>query len=71
VPLVEILADDPVPNIRINVAKAIVPLAPLTQAAGLAKLKAAEQKMTNDGDRDVRYFAGVGLGALQNVQPHA
>lgn len=61
------LAEDPIPNIRFNVAKALEVLATVvgTQPGGQEVVKdtlvPAIRKLKDDSDADVRYFAGKAL----------
>jgi serine/threonine-protein phosphatase 2A regulatory subunit A len=61
-PLVIRLAQDPVPNIRFNVAKTIHTLIPLLDsAAAQQKVKPTLSKLFDDTDRDVKFFASQAL----------
>jgi serine/threonine-protein phosphatase 2A regulatory subunit A len=61
------LAEDPIPNIRFNVAKALEVLATVVgpQPGGQEVVKdalvPAIRKLKDDSDADVRYFAGKAL----------
>merc|ERR1711964_716057 len=57
-PLVLKLGDDPVPNIRFNVAKALSNMAPLLEAGLVsAKIVPVLRKLAGDSDVDVQFFA--------------
>ncbi|KAI9090824.1 armadillo-type protein [Phlyctochytrium arcticum] len=61
-PTINTLANDPIPNIRFNVAKALEQIIPLVRKANLGnalaeQIQPALTKMSEDGDVDVRYFA--------------
>jgi serine/threonine-protein phosphatase 2A regulatory subunit A len=66
-PTVISLSEDPIPNIRFNVAKALETLTPsLKQDANTVDLIESTvvpslQKLTNDKDVDVRFFASRAL----------
>jgi len=62
-PLVIRMADDPVPNIRFNVAKTVAVLIPLIDSNLVQqKVKPILNKLFNeDADRDVKFFAGQAL----------
>jgi serine/threonine-protein phosphatase 2A regulatory subunit A len=70
-PTVISLSNDPIPNIRFNVAKSLEALIPLLKnnesASGLyeSTVKPALEKLTEDVDVDVKYFA---LRALESAQ---
>ncbi|KAJ3357795.1 hypothetical protein HDU83_002923 [Entophlyctis luteolus] len=69
IPTLNSLAVDPIPNIRFNVAKSLEKLIPLLRKNGLAALlsdpiKPTLSKLCDDGDMDVRYFAGRALTGL-------
>ena len=61
------LLQDPIPNIRFNVAKSLEVVAttfgrtPEGQAVAKEKIIPAVQGLTNDPDADVRYFAARAL----------
>lgn len=61
------LASDPIPNIRFNVAKALEVLTTVLaqQEGGIELVKEniipSLEKLKDDGDADVRYFAGKAL----------
>lgn len=62
IPTVIHLANDPIPNIRFNVAKALEQIIPLAKKAGLSSLiteqvKPSLLKLNEDADQDVRFFA--------------
>ncbi|CAO3586864.1 unnamed protein product [Absidia cylindrospora] len=66
-PTVLELADDPIPNVRFNVAKSLQVLTPLlrndpaTENLALSQVKPALEKMNGDADMDVRWFAEKAL----------
>lgn len=61
-PLVLLLAVDPVPNVRFNAAKALQRLQPLLNSAVVQQqLKPCLQQLAEDADKDVRYYAVQGL----------
>lgn len=70
-PTVISLSDDPIPNIRFNVAKSLEALIPLlknnAQAAGLydTTVKPALEKLREDVDGDVKFFASRALEGAQ------
>lgn len=51
------MADDPVPNIRFNVAKSIEAIYSKMSPGGKFKVEACIKKMCNDQDFDCQYFA--------------
>ena len=58
------MADDKVPNVRFNVAKALQQLMPLLDASVVQqRVKPCLLKLVEDKDKDVRYFAEQGLQA--------
>ncbi|CAO3653378.1 unnamed protein product [Mucor hiemalis] len=65
------LVDDPIPNVRFNVAKSLEVLAPILNAdpatAELVQTKVAEvlKKLSEDTDVDVRWFAEKALLSVQ------
>lgn len=69
---VVILASDPIPNIRFNVAKALEVLATVLSEQDGGKevvqesILPALSKLKNDSDPDVRYFAGKALDVRQD-----
>lgn len=61
-PLVLRMAQDPVPNIRFNVAKTLQTLIPLLDPNVVqTKVKTTLSKLFDDADRDVKFFAGQAL----------
>lgn len=66
------LVDDPIPNVRFNVAKSLEVLAPILNAdpatAELVQTKVAEvlRKLSEDTDVDVRWFAEKALLSGKN-----
>ncbi|KND03739.1 protein phosphatase 2A structural subunit TPD3 [Spizellomyces punctatus DAOM BR117] len=61
-PTIGNLANDPIPNIRFNVAKSLEQIIPLARKANLStavndQIKPALAKLAEDSDVDVRYFA--------------
>jgi len=61
-PLVIRLAQDPVPNIRFNVAKTIHTLVPLLDGGVVQqKVKPCLSKLFDDTDRDVKFYASQAL----------
>jgi serine/threonine-protein phosphatase 2A regulatory subunit A len=69
VPLAVTLGADPIPNIRFNAAKSMGVMIPLLKKANMQptlndKLKPTLQKMTEDSDMDVRYYAQQSLTLL-------
>ncbi|KAJ3057269.1 protein phosphatase 2, regulatory subunit A [Rhizophlyctis rosea] len=65
IPTVVQLANDPIPNIRFNVAKSLEVIAPLAKKSGAdldaVGVKGALNKLNGDSDVDVRYFAARAL----------
>ena len=69
VPTISGLSTDPIPNIRFNVAKSMEQLIPLMKKTDLIPLvndpiKPALQRLTEDADQDVRFFAQRALMAI-------
>ena len=61
-PLVIRMAQDPVPNIRFNVAKTLHGLIPLLDTNVVqTRVKPALSKLFDDTDRDVKFFASQAL----------
>lgn len=61
-PLVLKLAQDPVPNIRFNVAKTLHSLIPLLDSSVVqTKIKPCLQELLKDSDRDVKFYASQAL----------
>ena len=61
-PMLLPMAEDPVANIRMNVAKAMKEfIRPLEQATVDEKLKPVLHKLLHDGDRDVRFYASAAI----------
>jgi len=61
-PLVIRMAQDPVPNIRFNVAKTLHSLIPhLDTTAVQTKVKPCLSKLFDDTDRDVKFYASQAL----------
>lgn len=58
------LKDDPVPNIRFNVAKAYTQLLPHLDKSTQSKVQAALEGLQGDKDVDVKYYAQQGLKHL-------
>jgi len=59
------LANDNVANVRFNVAKTLQRIGPVLDNAALEnQVKPCLDKLNNDNDMDVRYFASEALGAL-------
>mmetsp|Transcript_14633 Transcript_14633/g.22608 ORF Transcript_14633/g.22608 Transcript_14633/m.22608 type:complete len:745 (+) Transcript_14633:114-2348(+) len=65
-PLILDCAQDYVPNIRFNVAKALSVVAPKCTRAACADIISTLQTLVEDSDRDVRYFAKQSLDSLQS-----
>lgn len=68
-PMVSVLAADPIPNIRFNIAKSLSTIIPLLKKANLQpvlseKVKPILVKMQDDGDVDVRYYSQVALALV-------
>lgn len=65
-PTLLLLATDPIPNIRFNVAKALGSIAESFKNAGLKwadeSIKPVLVRMRDDTDEDVKYFSGQSLG---------
>eukprot|EP00043_Microstomoeca_roanoka_P007351 m.70801 g.70801 ORF g.70801 m.70801 type:complete len:597 (+) comp13790_c1_seq1:109-1899(+) len=68
VPLAVSLADDKIPNIRINVAKTLqVMLEHLKQSKHMrSEIKSVLSRLTHDPDRDVTDFAALALSSLDS-----
>lgn len=64
-PLILDSAQDYVPNIRFNVAKALSVVAPKCTRAACTDVISTLQTLVEDSDRDVRYFAKQSLDSLQ------
>ncbi|KAI9322263.1 armadillo-type protein [Dichotomocladium elegans] len=70
-PTVLNLQQDPIPNVRFNVAKSLEVLAPILKreadAAGLvpSQIAPALQKLSSDADPDVKWFANKALLSVQ------
>jgi len=60
-PLAISLANDPIPNIRFNSCKTLQSLIPIIGASVEPVVKPILNKLLEDKDRDVRYFANVAL----------
>lgn len=66
-PTVLDLAEDAIPNVRFNVVKSLEVLTPIlkanpvTQCLVESKVKPALEKLQNDADQDVRWFADKAL----------
>jgi len=64
-PLVLRMAQDPVPNIRFNVAKTLQTLIPLLDGnSNTSKVKPVLCKLNEDDDGDVKFFASQALQAM-------
>jgi len=64
-PLVLRMADDPVPNIRFNVAKTLGQLSKHLEAGTVqSKVKPVLTKLYEDADRDVKFYASQALSQL-------
>ncbi|GIY98639.1 protein phosphatase 2A regulatory subunit A, putative [Caerostris extrusa] len=64
-PTVLNLASDNVANVRFNVAKTLQRIGPVLDNAALeSQVKPCLDKLNNDTDMDVRYFASEALGVL-------
>jgi serine/threonine-protein phosphatase 2A regulatory subunit A len=66
VPLAVTLANDPIPNVKFNVAKTISIMIPLLKKSNLQlvlndKIKPTLLKLGEDSDVDVRYFSQQAL----------
>lgn len=70
-----LLVNDPIPNIRFNVAKALevlgVTLSTDAEGQEIAgrKIVPALEKLSGDSDPDVRYFASRALEKTTGVEP--
>tara|TARA_R110002050_G_scaffold227949_6_gene363624 strand:- start:2531 stop:2797 length:267 start_codon:yes stop_codon:yes gene_type:complete len=64
-PLISKLAADPVPNIRFNVAKAIMELKECFTQESRSQILVCLKMMTNDADADVTYYATQAIETLQ------
>lgn len=65
-PVVFNMSQDPIPNIRFNVAKTLEKIVPILLAEkhpSLEQVKATLERMTKDTDQDVRFFAQQALTA--------
>ena len=68
-PLVLSLATDAVPNIRFNVAKALVTMAPwLTAASITTSVMPCLETLREDKDRDVVYFSKEAIRKIKEEQ---
>lgn len=66
VPLLVDICNDTVANVRLNVAKAFTFLKDTFSSDTIENIvKPILENYLKDGDRDVRYFAQVGLNALK------
>ncbi|KAH8258950.1 hypothetical protein KR038_011071 [Drosophila bunnanda] len=64
-PTVLQLADDPVPNVRFNVAKTLQKIAPFVDACAIVdQVKPTLDKLNADKDSDVKYFAAEAILAI-------
>ena len=63
-PAILALAEDPIPNIRFNVAKGLGKLAGPMKALNDEKIKHVLKRLEKDGDMDVRFFAQQSLQVL-------
>lgn len=55
--IILLLADDPVPNIRFNIAKTVQEFYSKLTPGSKIKTESAIQKLCNDSDFDVSHFA--------------
>lgn len=58
------LTSDPVPNVRLNVARTCEKIAPSMKPEVKAKMKASLEALARDNDADVKYFATKAIGSL-------
>jgi serine/threonine-protein phosphatase 2A regulatory subunit A len=66
-PLVLRMASDPVPNIRFNVAKTLQTMAQIVgPEIAEARIRSVLNKLAEDTDHDVKYFANQALLSLSN-----
>jgi serine/threonine-protein phosphatase 2A regulatory subunit A len=65
VPLILAMATDPVPNVRLNVAKTCEKVTPLLTGPQdtKSKIKTTLDALSKDGDADVKYYAMRALSA--------
>ena len=62
------MAQDPVPNIRFNVAKTLRVLIPHLDAnSNDTKIKPVLMKLHEDDDVDVKFYAGIALQAISSA----
>ncbi|CAF3767611.1 unnamed protein product [Rotaria socialis] len=67
-PTVLVLASDPVANVRFNVAKTFQRIHPILDADALAMhVKPCLEKLTQDVDHDVQYFASEAYEKLRTI----
>lgn len=66
-PVLLTMFKDPVPNIRMNVAKSISAIAPQINQSkeSIDTSKTILNKLVKDDDKDVSYFAGKALKMIQ------
>ena len=63
--VLELLARDPVPNIRFNAAKALETIAPLVEPRAVAgDIRPCLSTLVQDADRDVKYFAEKAMAVV-------
>eukprot|EP00002_Diphylleia_rotans_P038030 TRINITY_DN8584_c0_g1_i1.p1 TRINITY_DN8584_c0_g1~~TRINITY_DN8584_c0_g1_i1.p1 ORF type:complete len:574 (-),score=111.35 TRINITY_DN8584_c0_g1_i1:338-2059(-) len=62
IPILARLANDPVPNIRFNVAKTVQSLSTLMSSSILQESKTIVSRLLKDEDRDVQYYAAQAHG---------
>jgi len=72
IPTIANLSDDPIPNIRFNVAKSFEQLIPLMKTPQLQKakeeiVKPTLMKLYEDTDNDVKFFANRALSIVDSV----
>jgi serine/threonine-protein phosphatase 2A regulatory subunit A len=68
-PVLTKMQNDPVPNVRMNVAKTIAVMAPSVSAHKdvCESMQRILEKLAKDSEFDVKHFAGVGLLKLKGV----
>ena len=64
-PALKALAIDPVPNVRLSIARAILTILPLISPANRDEITPTVQLLTRDPDFDVQYFSTKALDLIK------